>query len=268
MSDSATLWTVACQAPLSMGFSSPEYRSGLPFSPPEGLPHPETEPASPADPALQADSSSQSHWGVPSEPLLDAKKEHNKLKRSKKKGQMTLLPSINSINLLPHAVRQLTNVPKRKWLPLRNYKVPEDTGKKPKRVIYCVRSPQDSPTLKDSPMAKIYLQWYPKVTQLDPLSFHNWKRNNMCTMLLLKGAHWKASIQSFYWRGWEEWSSRHPLTACWDQNLRLQDGQQVSSINHTVYTNHGGTPHCAYRMGKGGFNPKSRSPDAGRPSER
>ena len=81
---------------------------------PEGLPHPETEPASPADPALQADSSSQSHWGVPSEPLLDAKKEHNKLKRSKKKGQMTLLPSINSINLLPHAVRQLTNVPKRK----------------------------------------------------------------------------------------------------------------------------------------------------------
>ena len=30
MSDSATLWTVACQAPLSMGFSRPEYWSGLP----------------------------------------------------------------------------------------------------------------------------------------------------------------------------------------------------------------------------------------------
>ena len=28
MSDSATLWTVACQAPLSMGFSSHEYWSG------------------------------------------------------------------------------------------------------------------------------------------------------------------------------------------------------------------------------------------------
>ena len=27
----ATLWTVAYQAPLSMGFSRPEYWSGLPF---------------------------------------------------------------------------------------------------------------------------------------------------------------------------------------------------------------------------------------------
>ena len=27
-----TPWTVACQAPLSMGFSRPEYWSGLPFS--------------------------------------------------------------------------------------------------------------------------------------------------------------------------------------------------------------------------------------------
>ena len=31
MSDSATPWTVACQAPLSMGFSRQEYWSGLPF---------------------------------------------------------------------------------------------------------------------------------------------------------------------------------------------------------------------------------------------
>ena len=29
----ATLWTVACQAPLSVGFSRPEYWSGLPFPP-------------------------------------------------------------------------------------------------------------------------------------------------------------------------------------------------------------------------------------------
>ena len=35
MSDSATLWTVAYQAPLSMGFSKQEYWSGLP-SPPQG----------------------------------------------------------------------------------------------------------------------------------------------------------------------------------------------------------------------------------------
>ena len=30
-SDSGTLWSVACQASLSMGFCRQEYRSGLPF---------------------------------------------------------------------------------------------------------------------------------------------------------------------------------------------------------------------------------------------
>ena len=34
----ATLWTVACQAPLSLGFSRPEYWSGLPRPPPGDLP--------------------------------------------------------------------------------------------------------------------------------------------------------------------------------------------------------------------------------------
>ena len=48
-----TLWTVAHQAPLSMGFSRYEYWSGLPFSSPGDLPNPEIEPRSPA---LQADS--------------------------------------------------------------------------------------------------------------------------------------------------------------------------------------------------------------------
>ena len=36
----ATPWTVACQAPLSMGFSSQEYWSGLSCPPPEHLPKP------------------------------------------------------------------------------------------------------------------------------------------------------------------------------------------------------------------------------------
>ena len=40
----ATLWTVARQAPLSMGFSGPEHWSGLPCPPPGDLPDPETEP--------------------------------------------------------------------------------------------------------------------------------------------------------------------------------------------------------------------------------
>ena len=39
----ATLWTVACHAPLSMGFSKQEYCSGLPCPSPGDLPHPGTE---------------------------------------------------------------------------------------------------------------------------------------------------------------------------------------------------------------------------------
>ena len=46
-------WTVAHQAPLSMGFSSPEFWSELPFLSPGDLPHPGKELGSPA---LQADS--------------------------------------------------------------------------------------------------------------------------------------------------------------------------------------------------------------------
>ena len=49
----ATPWTVAHQAPLSMGFSRQEYWSGLPFPSPEDLPNLGIEPGSPA---LQADS--------------------------------------------------------------------------------------------------------------------------------------------------------------------------------------------------------------------
>ena len=48
-----TPWTVARQAPLSMGFSRQEYWSRLPFPPPRDLLHPGIEPQSPT---LQADS--------------------------------------------------------------------------------------------------------------------------------------------------------------------------------------------------------------------
>ena len=40
-------WTVARQAPLSMGFSRQEYRSGLSFPSPGFLPDPGIEPGSP-----------------------------------------------------------------------------------------------------------------------------------------------------------------------------------------------------------------------------
>ena len=44
-------WTVAYQAPLSMGFSRKEYWSGLPFPPPGDLPDPVIKPMSPVSPA-------------------------------------------------------------------------------------------------------------------------------------------------------------------------------------------------------------------------
>ena len=49
----ATPWTVACQAPPSMGFSRQEYWSVLPFPSPGDLPDPGIELGSPT---LQADS--------------------------------------------------------------------------------------------------------------------------------------------------------------------------------------------------------------------
>ena len=63
----ATLWTIAHQAPLSMGFSRQEYCSGLPFSPPGDLPDTGIRSASPMSPELQADS-------LPAEPSCKPQK--------------------------------------------------------------------------------------------------------------------------------------------------------------------------------------------------
>ena len=66
----ATLWTIARQPPLSMGFSSQEYWSGLPWPSPGDLPDSEIEPRSPT---LQwilyswATREAQEYWsGLPS----------------------------------------------------------------------------------------------------------------------------------------------------------------------------------------------------------
>ena len=59
----ATPWTVACQAPLSMGFSRQENWIGLPCPPPGDLPDPVIEPTSPAAPGSQAASLPLSHQG-------------------------------------------------------------------------------------------------------------------------------------------------------------------------------------------------------------
>ena len=60
VSDSVTLWTVACQAPLTMGFSRQEYWSGLPCPLPGDLPDPGIKPASLMSP----------HWQFSSVQLL------------------------------------------------------------------------------------------------------------------------------------------------------------------------------------------------------
>ena len=61
----ATLWPVARQAPLSMGFSRQEYWSGVPFAPAGGLPDPGMEPRSLTSPALQGASLPLAQSGKP-----------------------------------------------------------------------------------------------------------------------------------------------------------------------------------------------------------
>ena len=56
------LWTAACQAPLSMGFTRQEHWRGLSCLPPGDLPDPGIEPQSPAS---QAGSLPLSHQGSP-----------------------------------------------------------------------------------------------------------------------------------------------------------------------------------------------------------
>ena len=66
-----TPWTVAYEAPLSMGFSRQEYWSGLPFLSPGDLPNPGIEPRSPT---LQAGALPSE---PPGEPRLLSEDSHN-----------------------------------------------------------------------------------------------------------------------------------------------------------------------------------------------
>ena len=62
-----TAWTIASQAPLSMGFSRQEYWIGLPFPPPGDLPDPGIEPRSPGRQILYYLSHQGSPWRQKSE---------------------------------------------------------------------------------------------------------------------------------------------------------------------------------------------------------
>ena len=71
----ATPWTVACQAPLSIGFSRQECRSGLPFPSLEELPDPGIKSGSPA---LQADSLPTELWQKPHFKCRGKNKQHSR----------------------------------------------------------------------------------------------------------------------------------------------------------------------------------------------
>ena len=62
VSDSATPWTVALQAPLSMGFSRQEHWSGLPCPPPGDLSNAAIKPESLTSPALGGRFFTTSTW--------------------------------------------------------------------------------------------------------------------------------------------------------------------------------------------------------------
>ena len=70
-----TLWTVAYQAPLSMGFSRQGYWSGLPFPSPGDLPNPGIEPGFPT---LEADALTSEPPGKLRRDEGDRKKYENK----------------------------------------------------------------------------------------------------------------------------------------------------------------------------------------------
>ena len=73
-----TPWTVVYQAPLSMGFSRPEYQSGLPFPSPGGLPGPGIEPTSLSSPALAGGFFNAKPSGEPHPEYSLAHKRHQK----------------------------------------------------------------------------------------------------------------------------------------------------------------------------------------------
>ena len=71
-----TPWTVARQAPLSLGFSRQEYWSGFPFPPPGDLPNPRSNPCLLPSPALAGGFFSTESPGKPWWPSLYDKHTH------------------------------------------------------------------------------------------------------------------------------------------------------------------------------------------------
>ena len=106
-----TLWTVAPQAPLSMGFSRQEYWSGLPCPSPGDLPNSGNNLVSPASPALQVDSLAKSN-------LSDYKRNIFPLPHLSADGCRLLSSfSLHSLVELPSCALSLTPDPLSWWWP-------------------------------------------------------------------------------------------------------------------------------------------------------
>ena len=110
VSDSATPWTVAYQAPPSMGFSRQEYWSGLPFPSSGDLPDPGIEPRSPA---LQADTLPSEPPGKPTKALCTYIKGSDYISLSSLSGSWAPCVSavISTFSLLIYSPFSATNNP-------------------------------------------------------------------------------------------------------------------------------------------------------------
>ena len=86
----STLWTIAPQAPLSMGFSRQEYWSGLPFPPPGELPNPGINPR-----LLRL-----LHWQAGSLPLVPPGKPHPEVRGLKLLHLKLQYPGISRVTYL------------------------------------------------------------------------------------------------------------------------------------------------------------------------
>ena len=90
----ATLWTLAHQAPQSMGFSRQEYWSGLPGPPPGDLPHPGIESGSLRSCIVRWVLYHYCHLGSPSVYLLYIREIPCKTEQLSEMTQATILNTI------------------------------------------------------------------------------------------------------------------------------------------------------------------------------
>ena len=155
------------------------------------------------------------------------KKKKIQIKEVEEKGQMTLLPSINSIHLLPHAGRRSTTVPKRKWLPLSNCKVHflKIQAKKQKESYTVSGVPKTLPRWKIHPWLRFIYS--------DILSLHSWILFPSITEKGITCVQWSCSREpignpaSIVFIGGDE-RNGHPCTLSLHGRTKISDSKTDS----------------------------------------